>query len=171
MKRAGIGVLLITLINSPLLARTPFSDARPLAGLPSTTIEVSGIIVDPPPCVINNDKPVDVEFDVLLIDKVNGDRYSQPIPVEISCPDTFKGEIKLAIGGTASDFNINALATNRKDFALLVVLNEQPMTINQFYDVNWRQHVALKAVPLINPHGNAEAGEFSASATLMAIVN
>ncbi len=171
MWRVLAGILVASVFSTPLLAKPPLSNAHPMAGLPNTPIEVSVIIVDPAPCTINSDKPVDVEFDVLPIDKIDGDRYSQPIPVEITCPETFKGEIKLAMGGTAADFNMNALATDKTDFALLILLNDQPMTINKFYEVNWRQHVALKAVPLINPKGKAETGEFSASATLMAIIN
>ncbi|SUH17654.1 fimbrial protein SteE [Salmonella enterica subsp. enterica] len=75
----------------------------------------SRTLISPPNCTINNDQTIDVKFGNLLINKIDGTRYAQNVPYEITCDSTVRDEtmaMTLTLSGSVSDFNPAAVNTS-----------------------------------------------------------
>ncbi len=56
-----------------------------LAAQAADNLKFHGTLISPPNCTINNDQTIDVKFGNLLINKIDGTRYAQNVPYEITC--------------------------------------------------------------------------------------
>lgn len=142
-----------------------------IMGLPDTIIKVSGVIVAPPPCQINNDKPTDVAFDDVVIQLVDGAHFVRTVPVQITCPGTFTGELDFMVKADAASFNSDAIATSNENLALQLIRNGSKMPINSWHAISWRQPIALQVVPIKNAAKSLSAGKFTANATMLIVVH
>ncbi|WP_345827704.1 fimbrial protein [Pantoea sp. BRR-3P] len=149
------------------LAIALFGSSAAIGGeLPTFPFTVSGTIIAAP-CKINKDQLVTVEFGDVAIQAIDGVRYEQDVPTSISCESTFTGDLSLSIKAESAGFGSNAAATDNSDLAIQFTRNGEVVQLNQLNDINWRNPLNLKAVPVINPSATPVAGEFKASVTLL----
>ena len=167
MNRALIPFIIILLFIKNGMALQTDREFKPLYDLPFTTIDITGVIVDPPPCTINNDKPIDVDFDILVLQLVDGIHYREKVPTLIDCPATFMGEVSLQIKGNPADFNQQLLKTDSEGLALKFMLNGSPFTINQFTTLDWRNNTVVEVIPIADTNTKLAIGEFTATATML----
>ncbi|UVC29324.1 fimbrial protein [Pantoea sp. SOD02] len=130
-----------------------------------TPFEVSGE-VSAPLCQINENKAIDIEFDNVVIQQINGINFAKTVPFNITCSDGFSGEVDLMIKANSSSFNSDAIATNDSNLAIQLLINEKVQILNALQPINWRESMELKAVPIKNTLINPSAGDFTAVATL-----
>lgn len=135
-----------------------------------TIIEVSGVIVAPPPCQINKDKSTDVDFGDVVIQGIDGKRYTRDVPVSIDCSPTFTGELAFKINGASSPFDESALETSNSDLAIQLTLNGSALKLNEWQGISWRMPLEIKAVPIKNPKKSPTAGPFTVTATMLIAV-
>lgn len=147
---------------------------HPISGrimaLPVKIIEVSGVIVAPP-CQINNDNPVDVAFNDLVIEQIDGVRFAQAVPVNITCPGSFGGDLDLKVSASIASFNSDAIATNNENLGIKLMLDGNVIKLNTLQEINWREPIALQAIPIKHVSNSLNAGAFTATATLMVTVH
>ncbi len=64
---------------------------------PSATVTVKVTVVAPPPCVINDGRPIEVEFGDVMTTRVDGDNYKMPVNYTLSCTGDTANAMKLQI--------------------------------------------------------------------------
>lgn len=168
MNRLLTAVFITLLSTSMALAKMPLGNR--IAALPDTIIEVTGVIVAPPACRVNDDQPVMVDFEDIVIQQIDGARYARDIPVAITCDTTFKGELNFSLNGTAASFDSSALSTSNSNLGIKLILDGNPLPLNQWQAINWRAAFKLQGVPIKATNVIPAAGAFTATGTLMVAV-
>ncbi len=67
-----------------------------------------GYLVQPPNCTISNAQTIEITFQDVLIDDINGSNYEQTVPYSITCDTAVRDplmEMTLSWSGTPSDFD------------------------------------------------------------------
>ncbi|ECD0766498.1 fimbrial minor subunit StfF [Salmonella enterica subsp. enterica serovar Papuana] len=130
-------------------------------------LKFHGTLISPPNCTINNDQTIDVEFGNLLINKIDGTRYAQNVPYEITCDATVRDEtMTLTLSGSVSDFNPAAVNTSVAGLGIELRQNDQPFTLGSTITVNEQSIPVLKAIPVKKSGASLKEGGFDATATL-----
>lgn len=129
-----------------------------------------GILLEAPPCVIQDDAIIDVFFgNNVGIHRVDGINYTKDIQYKLVCQPNSKGWILgLSVIGPQSTFDTAALQTNVNDLAIRLTQDGEPLEINKRLVISPNSPPALKAVPIKRPGSELSKGEFSVVATLLA---
>lgn len=77
-----------------------------------------GTLREDVPCEINGGQPINVNFDTVGVNKIDGERYRKSFSVRVSCPAGFDVPYKVHYVGQPSDFDTLALATNIKGLGI-----------------------------------------------------
>ncbi|CAI1617711.1 fimbrial protein [Serratia fonticola] len=131
----------------------------------------SGTLITPPPCTINDNNRIDVDFGERVgINKVDGTHYRQPMNYQISCEKGSGGNwlLSLSLIGTATGFDKNALQTNQSDLGLRVYQNDKPFMPGSSLAISLDNKPRLEAVPVKRAGATLTEGTFEAWATLQA---
>lgn len=145
-----------------LLAGTIFSAVAQDAG---TALLMSGTLLEPPPCTINNGQSIDIDFGEVGINKVNGENYLKRVDYRVTCDENSQQSgMTLGIKGLATSFSSSALQSSVADLGILLLLDGRDMTLNTSYPFDIKNPPELGAVPVKN--GELKEGGFSAAATL-----
>ncbi|PIJ52509.1 exotoxin [Erwinia sp. OLMDLW33] len=138
------------------------------AGAAMSTVQVKVTVVAPPPCIINGDKTIDVDFGTNVITKnVDGINYLRLVDYSLECNGKFSNAMKLMVMGNQTFFDTSALQTNIADFGIALRANGQPLTINNWVQFTYPDKPVLQAVPVKKAGATLTGGEFNAGATLM----
>ncbi|CAI1174358.1 putative minor fimbrial subunit StfF [Serratia quinivorans] len=133
----------------------------------ATPINISGTIMAPPPCVINGEKTIMVDFgENVVISRIDGSNYLTTIKYTLECKEQTKNAMKLMIAGTAAGFNSDLIQTFRTDLGIALKQNGQPLRVNQWMNFNYPAQPVLQAVPVKKPGADLPTGGFFAGATL-----
>ncbi|EBH1886805.1 fimbrial protein [Salmonella enterica] len=130
-------------------------------------VSVQVNVIAPPPCTINNDINISVEFGTLLTEKVNGVNYRKPIDYTIECNGQVSDDMRLMIQAKAATFDNSAISTNINDFAVSIESSGQKISLNEWHNFRYPDMPILYAVPVKNKDSRLGAGDFTASATLL----
>ncbi len=130
----------------------------------------SGTLRAPPPCTINHDQLVDVDFGERVgVKKVDGKNYLQTVDYRIDCQPGASGLVLgLTVTGTATGFDTAALQTNVPDLGIRLLQNGEAFTLNKRLVINAGSPPTLQAVPVKKPGVELSAGAFEVTATLLA---
>lgn len=132
-------------------------------------LKFHGTLISPPNCTISNGNTIEVEFGDVLINKIDGTRYIQDVPYEITCDSTVRDEsmaMTLTLSGAASGFNTAAISTNVPGLGIELQQNGEPFTLGSTITVNEQSIPTLKAVPVKQSGAALREGEFDGTATL-----
>lgn len=131
-------------------------------------VRITVAVIAPPPCTINNDQTIDVNFGSSVVtNRVNGVNYLQAVDYTLECKDNTSNAMKLQIQGSPTAFDSNALQTNVSDFGIALRANSKPLKINNWVNFNYPDKPLLEAVPVKRAGATLAGGDFSAGATLM----
>lgn len=134
----------------------------------NTTINISGTVIAPLSCVINDNQMIEVDFgNDLVTSLVDGSRYVKTLAYTLTCKNNSSNAIKMKFQGAATAFNRSALQTEQADLGIELRANGQPMPINSWLNFTYPNKPVLQAVPVKRAGGVLQAGDFSAGATLM----
>ncbi|CAO95310.1 fimbrial protein [Erwinia tasmaniensis] len=134
----------------------------------TSTVEVKVTVVAPPPCTINDNQSIDVDFGSNIIaNKVDGSEYLKTVEYNLDCQNGPSNAMKLSIRGNSTTFNTSALQTNINDFGIALRANGQPLVINDWIKFTYPDKPVLQAVPVKKAGATLTGGDFSAGATLM----
>lgn len=133
-----------------------------------TTVTISGTIRAVPSCVLNNNLPINVSFgDAVGIENINGKNFKQQVTFSISCKNMIANTVKLQIEGSAASFNSDVLGTQVPGLGLEFLLGGSPVSVNQWFSVNYLNLPLLEVVPVMSPNANLQSGKFNGSASLL----
>lgn len=129
-----------------------------------------GTLIAPPPCVINDDQQVDVDFgDRVGVSKVDGVNYRIPVNYQITCEGEESGfALSLSLSGAATTFDTQALQSDQPDLGIRIYQNDKPFTPNSTLSIDLSTPPRLEAVPVKRDGATLKEGTFEALATLHA---
>jgi len=156
-----------------LFAAAPTAQARmPMVrdGNTSGTINITikGVLLEAPPCVINNNQPIDVNFgDDLGVNSIDGSQYLTRINYSVTCTGGASNNMKLSIQGNATDFDDAALQTNMSDLGIELLHDGNKVKVGDDIAFTYPDLPVLDAVPVRRANATLSAGDFSAGATMV----
>lgn len=139
--------------------------ALPLA---SMQVNISGTIITPPPCTINNNQTINVDFgDEVMTTRIDGVNYKQAITYSLDCDAQKSNNLKMSIQGTAASFNAALLQTNKNGLGIALYSGAQPLDANAWFNYTYPSKPELYAVLVKQSGATLTGGEFTAAATLL----
>ncbi|EDW1731966.1 fimbrial protein [Salmonella enterica subsp. enterica] len=149
-----------------------FTSLQTAADTSMANINVT-VIVTANNCQINANQAVTVEFGTVQISNLS--EATADVPVTIACDEEPQGTLSMAIKGTETSFNAQALQT---DITGLGITLDSPaskkLDLNTYYDVGSTfgltgKNGSFNLVAHLTSDGKTElaSGEFNASATLV----
>ena len=140
------------------------------ASTAGTPVQITGNILPPPVCKINNNQASpQVEFGSdVRTDLIDGVKYrAKEVPVTVTCDRKPGGAIQFSLTGTASSFDTAALKTDVTGLGIKIYNGTKAIDINSWGDINYDEPLNLIAVPVKLSGVTLQGGEFSATGTLI----
>ncbi|WP_368925985.1 fimbrial protein [Serratia marcescens] len=112
------------------------------------------VLLEPPPCTINDGGTVDVAFaDRVGIKKVDGINYRQAIDYRIRCesPGALPREMQLTLKGVATTFDLAAVQTDNANLGIRIYRDAVPFTLNSSMKIDPASPPRIETVPAAKP--------------------
>ncbi|UNX72890.1 fimbrial protein [Klebsiella aerogenes] len=154
-----------------LWIRSQFSALLLLWSISAVAIEnmtFTGTLVAPPPCEVNNGSTIDVPFNEIGIDSVDGINHRRDVPYTLSCNADPKWSMTLTLSGPVSSFDTATLQTNVDALGIKVYINGLPFELDKPFPVDIAALPRIEAVPVKSPGSTLSEQVFEVSATLQA---
>lgn len=153
--RTGAGLMLVAgLFCSPVPA--------------ATTVTVRVTVIEAPPCVINNNQTIEVNFGDVMTHRVDGTHYEQPLNYTLICTGNVSNALKMQIVGTQAGggFGDNVLQTSAPGLGIALMKGGSAMTLNTWSNFTYPTLPVLTAVPVKSAGVTLSGGDFTASGTM-----
>lgn len=136
----------------------------------TATVTLKVTVVAPPPCIINGDRVIEVDFgsNVLTVE-VDGVNYLKAVDYSLDCQGGPSNAMKLQVKGTPTAFDSSALQTNIADLGIQLRVNNVQLAINDWVNFTYPNKPAISVVPVKRPGATLPGGDFSAGATLVVV--
>ncbi|ANS41592.1 fimbrial protein [Serratia inhibens] len=132
-----------------------------------TTIKVTVTIVAPPPCVINNNNLIEVNFgNDVMTTRIDGSYKKQPVVYSVECKNAPNNAMKMQIQGNSAGFDGEVLKTNKDDLGVALLRNGNRQPINTWVNFTYPNLPKFEAVPVKQAGATLSGGAFSAGATM-----
>ncbi|MDK9637845.1 fimbrial protein [Enterobacter hormaechei] len=133
----------------------------------SLNVTVSGTVIDPP-CVINGNAPINIDFgNNILIGRIDGNAYEQPIPYTLDCSTATAKTLKLQLKGNGATFDPTVLRTSKAALGIELKSNGSKLAVNNWENFTDPARPTLSAVLVKNGGGMLTGGAFTATSTLL----
>ncbi|MEX2950832.1 fimbrial protein [Serratia fonticola] len=134
----------------------------------AVNMSFKGTLIEPPPCTVNGGLDINVSFNKVGVNKIDGDAYRQDIVLKLDCiaaapPWTLA--LMLSTTSVAS-FSSSTIQSSIEGLGIKVYLDGQPLPFDKAIEINPSQLPRLEAVPISYPGVELTEGKFTASATL-----
>ena len=150
----GLAGLILVLGMSSALAAT-------------SNLNIFGNIILPPPCVINGDQMITVDFtDEVMTTRVDGINYRQPVPYTLECSAGSTNALKMQILCTEAGF-AGALLTSKYDLGIALSSDAQAIPVNSWLNYTLPNKPNLFATLVKRPGTTLTAGYFTSVATMV----
>ncbi|MDQ7211907.1 MULTISPECIES: fimbrial protein [Serratia] len=153
---AGMSLLL----SFALLAISPSQAAE--------NMSFSGTLIEPPPCLVNNDKDIDVPFDRIGVKSVDGVKHRRQVDYVLDCTAGPAWSMVLTLLGPVAAFEPATLQTNIANLGIKIYQNGEPFELGTPIAVDPLNPPLLEAVPVKKPGTELTEGTFEVTATLLA---
>lgn len=147
-----------------MLTAVMFPELLPAA----TTVTVRVTVIEAPPCVINNNQTIEVNFGDVMTNRVDGSNYEQALNYTLSCTGNASNALKMQLVGTqaGSGFASNVLQTDAAGLGIALKNGGSAMALNSWTNFTYPTLPVLTAVPVKGSGVTLSGGAFSASATM-----
>ncbi len=156
-------------LSSAAVANTSSSTFAPRA-VPITPgmvpINITGYVIAPPPCVINNGQMVEVDFGEVMSTRIDGANYKRPINYKVECKKMPTNAMKISVVGGDAGFDSNALKTNITGLGVRILYQNKLLRLGQTVNFTYPNIPVLEAIPVRDYSATLSGGDFSAIATL-----
>ncbi|BEL87794.1 exotoxin [Serratia marcescens] len=133
----------------------------------ATTVSVKVTVLAPLPCVLNGNRPIEVNFgDEVLTTRIDGENYRTPVDYEFTCTKPEKNGMRLLLAGTGAGFDGKLLQTSVDGLGIAFLNNRSRIALNSWQTFTFPDMPTLEAVPVKQANAALPTGEFTASATL-----
>lgn len=133
----------------------------------TSSLSISGNILLPPPCVINGDHVITVDFtNEVMTTRVDGINYRQPVPYTLECSASSTNALKMQIQGIGAGF-AGALQTTKGDLGIALSSDNQGVPVNSWLNFTLPNQPNLFATLVKRPGTTLSGGTFTAAATMV----
>lgn len=160
-------------MNATMICRAALLLCGTLVALPPTAMGASNglvtvkvTVVAPPPCTINDDQPITVEFGEVMTTKVDGENYKMPVNYSLTCTGGSRNAMTLKISGNAMSSDKSALQTDKAGLGVRLLEGDSRYVINSQIKFTYPGKPVLYAVPVQLGGTTLTGGEFNAAATM-----
>lgn len=127
---AGVLFASASYADLPELRITPLSNTRATPGL--VIVPITGYVLAPPPCKINGDNVIKVDFEEVMSTRIDGVAYSKPINYNIECDKRPTEQMKMTLVGDPAGFDpTRAVRTNIPGLGVGFTYNGSRLRLNQ----------------------------------------
>ena len=136
-----------------------------------TIVNVTGILLEPPACTLNEDETLRVPFgNNIGIKKIPSGIYRESIHLTIQCEeDSYGRQIQLSLNGVAADFdadNATIVTTEMSGLGVKIYADNTPLPLSTPLDISPNALPKLEAVLVQRGNEELATGVFTAFATL-----
>ncbi|CNK52624.1 exported pilin protein [Yersinia frederiksenii] len=134
----------------------------------TATVTVSVNIFAAPPCVINSNNNINVDFgDDLLTSNIDGIQYMKPVTYTLDCTAAATNALKMSIKGNGASFDTAVLRTSNANLGIKLMRSGQELPLNSEFNFTYPAVPVLQAVPVKQINSTLSTGYFSGTATLV----
>lgn len=129
-------------------------------------IRITGKLVPPPPCKVNNDEEILVDFQRVQIKSLEKAYVRQDVDIPFVCEqESTNFKYYLTVDGPRAQFNNKLIKTSLNNLAFNIELAGTKLDLGKAQLVNSR-HLTLTMVLTKNPNGELSPGHFSGTGTV-----
>ncbi|WP_058912150.1 fimbrial protein [Entomohabitans teleogrylli] len=138
------------------------------SALADATVNFSGILIEAPPCVVNEDKVITVNFgDEVMTTRVDGTQYRKPITFDLDCSMAASSNQKVRISGTVASFDGTALAGGKTGLGIALYNGNNRLNVGDWVNFTNPNVPQLYAVPIKQSGATLSGGPFRVMASLV----
>ena len=134
----------------------------------TTTVYITGTLVDAPECTVNGNDRVDVDFgDEIVTYQVDGQNYKKQIKYTLTCTGVAQQGLTMTLNGTAANFNSTLFKTSNDGLGIRVIGNDNQVPPGGAIKFTYDSQPELYAVPVAQNAATLNTGPFEGSATMI----
>lgn len=134
----------------------------------TTTVYVTGTLVDAPQCTVNGNDKIDVDFgDDMITRLVDGVNYKTPLIYALSCTSLAQQGLTLTINGSAASFGTGLLKTDKAGLGIRLYNGSTALIPGTPVTFTYGSPPTLYAVPVAQDNTTLTAGAFSGTGTMV----
>jgi hypothetical protein len=134
----------------------------------TTTVNISGTLVDAPVCTVNSNNQVNVNFGTDIITyQVNGTNYKQQIAYTLTCTTLSQQGLTMTLNGTAASFNSGLIKTSNSGLGIQLLNGTTAIAPGSAIKFNYTTQPVLYAVPVAQDARTLATGPFTGTATMV----
>lgn len=127
-----------------------------------------GTLTELPPCKINDDKPIEVNFgNEVVTTRVDGSNYRMAVNYGVTCTGQSSSAMKIQIQGTGAGFDSTVLQADKTDLGIALFNNDKKLALNTWLNFTYPTFPKLEAVPVKKTGATLVAGAFKAGALMI----
>lgn len=131
-----------------------------------TNITVKVTMVAPPPCIINDNRPLEVEFGDVITSKVDGINYRMQVNYTLSCDAAASNAMQLEVHGNGASFDNTVLQTNKDGLGIKLMRGGEDLPVNTWVPFTYPNVPDMWVIPVKEAGVALTTGEFSAAASM-----
>lgn len=155
-----LGATMLVLLSLVLLAISPL--------WASDSMNFRGTLIAPPPCQVNNGADIDVPFEKIGVNTVDGINHRRPVSYVLDCTAGPAWDMVLTLIGRPASFEPATLQTNVANLGIKIYQNGKPFELDTPLGIDPQSPPRLEAVPVKKPGSELSEGAFEVTATLRA---
>lgn len=140
-----------------------YSYAETLAG--NTNLKITVNVLEST-CILNDNKSINMIFDNIESNLINGRRYSQNIVYKFDCPNR-SANMKIQVAGTSYSSGSPFLDTTLSNLGMYFTINDKTMAVNQWYDFIYPNLPIINVAPIQAGPTIVPTGHFTATGILV----
>ncbi|WP_085841588.1 fimbrial protein [Enterobacter asburiae] len=134
----------------------------------TTTVYITGFLVDAPECTVNGNDRVDVDFgDDVITYQVDGQNYKKQVEYTLSCNDVAQGGLTMTLNGTSAGFNSALFKTSNDGLGIRIISNGSEVPPGHAIQFDYEKQPTLYAVPVAQNAATLDTGPFEGAATMV----
>lgn len=130
-------------------------------------MQFKGKLIEPPSCQVNAGQDINIYFEKVGINKVDGNNYRKEINIPMDCISTNPWSLNLAITtNSPAIFSPGTVQSNIDGLGIQILIDGNPIAFNRNFVINPEAPPKIEVVPLRENGVTLTEGKFTASATL-----
>lgn len=147
---------------------SPTAQTRAVPGI--VYVNITGTVIAPPPCIINDGNLIEVDFGEVMSSRIDGTAYKKNVQYTVKCnkmPASAKNAMKMSVQGDKAGFDRQSLATNIGGLGIAIQYNNSKLPVGQTVNFIYPNAPQFSVVPVRDLTANLKGGYFESIATLL----
>ncbi|MCK7310385.1 fimbrial protein [Enterobacter quasiroggenkampii] len=134
----------------------------------TTTVYITGTLVDAPECTVNASNQLSVSFgDDVITYQVDGQNYKKQIVYTLTCTGLADQGLTMTLNGTPSGFDNTLFKTSNDGLGIRITGNDKQVSPGGAIGFAYTSQPVLFAVPVAKDAATLGTGPFNGTATMV----